>query len=84
MSEAAGKRQSDCKTAADDDASENKNDKKDDIDELDVLRNEMGRLGGAGHYFQNDRNKLNGGVRNEMNREEIAKVLRLLSLGESE
>ena len=54
----------------------------DDIDELDVLRNEMGQLGGAGHYFQNDKNKSNGGVRDEMSREEIAKVLQLLSLGE--
>ena len=42
----------------------------------------MGQLGGAGHYFQNDKNKSNGGVRDEMSREEIAKVLQLLSLGE--
>jgi hypothetical protein len=41
----------------------------------------MGELGGVGHYFQNDRRLSNGGVRDQMKKEEIEGVLRLLSLG---
>ena len=61
---------------------DDKNEKKEDVDELDLLRNKIGELGGAGHYFQKNRRLSNGGARDKMKKEEIVEVLRLLSLGE--
>ena len=49
---------------------------------LEKLRNEIGELGGAGHFFGNDVDIWNGGVRDEMEENELKKVLRLLAAGE--
>ena len=50
--------------------------------ELNLLRKELGEIGGAGHFFGNDKNPTFGGVRNWTNEMELSKVLRLLALGE--
>ena len=51
-------------------------------DELEKLRNELGEIGGAGHFWGNDKGTGAGGVRNWMGEKELKKVLQLLSLGE--
>ncbi|CBY14406.1 unnamed protein product [Oikopleura dioica] len=59
--------------------------KKQDLSELELLamlKKEMGEIGGAGHFFGNDKNPTFGGVRNRINEMELSKVLRLLELGE--
>jgi hypothetical protein len=43
-----------------------------------MLSNELGEIGGAGHFFGND----SGDARGSMKEKELKKVLRLLSLGE--
>ena len=49
---------------------------------LENLKKNMGAKGGAGHFFGNDRETSYGGERYWMQREDLTKVLRLLSLGE--
>ncbi|CBY31515.1 unnamed protein product [Oikopleura dioica] len=51
-------------------------------EEREKLRIEMGEIAGAGHFWGNDKHTSNGGVRNEMEEEELKKVLKLLALGE--
>jgi hypothetical protein len=52
-------------------------------EELQKLRNELGELGGAGHFWGNDKAKCHGGERWWMREEEdLKKVLRLLAAGE--
>ena len=51
-------------------------------DELEKMRTELGDIGGAGHFFGNDKDINNGGVRNWMSVKELKKVLRLLAAGE--
>lgn len=51
-------------------------------EELEKMRNELGELGGAGHFWGNDKQKNDGGERNGMGEEELKKVLRLLAAGE--
>ena len=51
-------------------------------DKLVMLRTELGEIGGAGHFFGNDKMINEGGVRDEMGEEELKKVLRLLAAGE--
>ena len=53
-----------------------------EFSELEKLRMELGQLGGAGHYFGNDKAKSEGGERDTMNESELKKVLRLLAAGE--
>jgi len=43
---------------------------------------EMGEIGGAGHFWGDDKEICEGGVRDEMGDEELKKVLRLLAAGE--
>ena len=43
---------------------------------------EMGEIGGAGHFWRNDKATQYGGVRDKMGEEELKKVLRLLAAGE--
>ena len=45
------------------------------------MKNELGPLGGAGHFFGNDRKISEGGRRDFMQENEIRNVLKLLSLG---
>ena len=45
---------------------------------MEKLRNELGEIGGAGHYFGNDTRF----TRDSMEEKELEKVLQLLSLGE--
>ena len=47
-------------------------------EELQKLRNELGSIGGAGHFFGND----NVDTRYEMEEEELKLVIRLLAAGE--
>jgi len=42
----------------------------------------MGEIGGAGHFWRNDKETQYGGVRDKMGEEELKKVLRLLAAGE--
>jgi len=51
--------------------------------ELEMLRKEMGEIGGAGHFFGNDKRTGNGGERDQMGEEELKKVQRLLAAGEN-
>ena len=51
-------------------------------DELENMRNELGELGGAGHFWGNDAWKRNGGERDMMEEKELKKVLQLVSLGQ--
>ncbi|CBY13748.1 unnamed protein product [Oikopleura dioica] len=46
------------------------------------LRMEMGEIGGAGHFWGNDKRAYYGGERDLMGEEELKKVLRLLAAGE--
>ncbi|CBY42061.1 unnamed protein product [Oikopleura dioica] len=46
------------------------------------MRMEMGEIGGAGHFWGNDKSSHYGGVRDTMGEEELKKVLRLLAAGE--
>ncbi|CBY13019.1 unnamed protein product [Oikopleura dioica] len=46
------------------------------------LRMEMGEIGGAGHFWGDDKIISRGGVRNSTDEEDLKKVLRLLALGE--
>jgi len=54
----------------------------DKCNELEKLRMEMGEIGGAGHFWGNDKVICEGGVRDSMVEEELKKVLRLLAAGE--
>ena len=56
----------------------NEIEQKQDLSVLGMMRKELGELGGAGHYFGNDK----GRVRKWMGEKEVKKVLQLLSLGE--
>jgi nitroimidazol reductase NimA-like FMN-containing flavoprotein (pyridoxamine 5'-phosphate oxidase superfamily) len=47
-------------------------------EELQKLRNELGEIGGAGHFFGHD----NLGTRDSMEEEDLKMVLRLLAAGE--
>ena len=47
-----------------------------------MLRNELGELGGAGHFWGNDKATWNGGERDWMREEDLKKVLRLLAARE--
>ena len=49
---------------------------------LETMRKELGAIGGAGHFFEDDREIWKGGVRDEVDGTKIRKVLKLLSLGE--
>ena len=49
--------------------------------ELAYLRQELGALGGLGHYFGNDQEHCFGGVRDWMMKNELLLVLRALALG---
>ncbi|CBY11416.1 unnamed protein product [Oikopleura dioica] len=60
----------------------NKIRKRQDLGELIMMRTELGEIGGAGHFFGNDKKIVHGGVRDDMSEKEVRKVLRLLSLGE--
>ena len=60
----------------------NELEKKRDLSELDIMRKEFGELGGAGHYFGDDKKIKEGGPRNHMKEAELKKVIQLLSLGE--
>ena len=51
-------------------------------EELEKMRNELGELGGAGHFWGNDKSKNFGGERNGMKEEELKKVQQLLAAGE--
>ena len=42
----------------------------------------MGEIGGAGHFWGNDKRTKCGGVRDQMGDEELKKVLRLLAAGQ--
>jgi len=42
----------------------------------------MGEIGGAGHFWGNDKRAYYGGERDLMGEEELKKVLRLLAAGE--
>ena len=42
---------------------------------------QIGTLGGSGHYNGNDRRTSSGGPRNQMDREALKNVLKLISLG---
>jgi len=55
---------------------------REDVGELEKLKEKLGELGGAGHFFSNDKKTLNYGPRDSMGKREIVKVLRLLALGE--
>ena len=49
------------------------------------MRNELGELGGAGHFWGNDKEKnhgRNGGKRDVMFEKDLKKVLHLLATGE--
>ncbi|CBY13752.1 unnamed protein product [Oikopleura dioica] len=46
------------------------------------MRMEMGEIGGAGHFWGNDKATHYGGVRDKMGEKELKKVLRLLAAGE--
>ena len=50
--------------------------------ELRKLRDELGELGGAGHFFGNDKEGWFGGDREPMGEEELKMILQLLSFGE--
>ena len=52
--------------------------------ELEKMRNELAKLGGAGHFWGNDKKKSYGcgEERDQMEEEELKKVLRLLAAGE--
>ncbi|CBY15862.1 unnamed protein product [Oikopleura dioica] len=49
---------------------------------LEKMRNEIGEISGAGHFWRNDRGIGRGGERDWMEGAELEKVLRLLSFGE--
>ena len=49
---------------------------------LEKMREELGAIGGAGHFFEDDREIYKGGTRDEMNEMKVRKVLKLLALGE--
>ena len=51
-------------------------------EELEKLRKKLGAIGGAGEFFGNDKRIDEGGVRDEMEKEELRNVLKLLALGE--
>ena len=50
--------------------------------ELEKMRRELGELGGAGHFWGDERVIGWGGVRNSMKEEDLKKVLRLISIGQ--
>ncbi|CBY15992.1 unnamed protein product [Oikopleura dioica] len=54
----------------------------DKCNELEKLKMEMGEIGGAGHFWGNDKATKCGGKRDGMGDEELKKVLRLLAAGE--
>ena len=50
--------------------------------DVEKLRMELGEIGGAGHFFGNDKWTDAGGARNVMGERELKNILRLLALGE--
>ena len=50
--------------------------------ELEEMRRELGEIGGAGHFWGDERMICYGGVRNWMEEEDLKKVLRLVSIGQ--
>ncbi|CBY12831.1 unnamed protein product [Oikopleura dioica] len=56
--------------------------KRQDLGELIMMRTELGEIGGAGHFFGNDKEIDKDGVRDEMRDKDLKKVLRLLAAGE--
>ena len=50
--------------------------------ELEEIRRQLGEKGGIGHFWENDRAIVNGGVRDHMNEEELKNVARAISLGQ--
>lgn len=44
----------------------------------------MGAIGGAGHYFGDDKDLGNRGRRDSMSEEQIKKILEIMSLGQTE
>ncbi|CBY13407.1 unnamed protein product [Oikopleura dioica] len=57
----------------------NEIEKKHELEELEMMRKELGDIGGAGHFFGNDKRIKYGGERDAMGEEELKKVLRLLA-----
>ena len=51
-------------------------------EERERMREELGAIGGSGHYLENDKEIKYGGSRNEMTESKIRYVLQLVSLGE--
>ena len=49
---------------------------------LEKMRSDLGEIGGAGHFFGDDKGIYHGGVRDPMGENELKKVLQLLALGE--
>ena len=52
--------------------------------ELEEMRKRLGAKGGIGHFWENDRQISEGGVRYTMKKEELKKVARAISLGQKE
>ena len=50
--------------------------------ELEKMRKELGEIGGAGHFWGDERAISYGGVRDWMKEEDLKKVLRLVSIGQ--
>ena len=50
--------------------------------ELGKLRNELGALGGAGHFWGDEKAISSGGIRDQMGKGALRNVIRLLLLGE--
>lgn len=51
---------------------------------LEVKKETMGAIGGAGHYFGDDKDLVNRGRRDAMSEEQIKKILEIMSLGQTE
>ena len=50
---------------------------------LQSMRNKLGKKGGVGHFWGNDRGIEKGGERDKMYKEEVRKVLTLFDMGET-
>ena len=51
---------------------------------LGVKKETMGAIGGAGHYFGDDKDLVNRGRRDAMSDKQIEKILEIMSLGQTE
>ena len=51
---------------------------------LEVKKETMGAIGGAGHYFGDDKDLVNRGRRDAMSDKQIEKILEIMSLGQTE